>query len=323
MNGENNMNTGNILQPTVIIKQSLLSKILCLLSSWFLAEFVLISGVLDFIERLNEKGILGMGEGFSTYDLFWGDGLWMNLFRLIIFVFFAGLFGLIYGYLSKKVTISEKIIVNTINAFLSLFGYVFILLFVLAILKPGSAWQINSGISLMLHAIVSSPFSIIFVILNLVCSFTLGFYCVGIGTKISNNPYHTLDKNKTGTLLGIKWYHYAWLWLPIGFYAQTAVKLIYATGHAILTLFTNFRWFELFGGTVSSENGTTQNSLEVVWGKLLILYIGAALLYYLLVYLREVLAGEKQMHWALKILISIGIGFVLPFVLIVYTVLGR
>jgi len=172
------------------------------------------------------------------------------------------------------------------------------------------------------NVFVSSPFYLIFLILNLVGTFVFGFWCVDFGSKIIGNPYHTLDKEKPGTLLGVKWYHYLWLWLPIGFYGQVALNLIYATGHTLITFFRNVHWFDFLGITVSSENGVAQNGIDVAWGKLIGIYIAALIIYYLLNYLRKVLAGEKQMNLALKILVSVGIGVVIPFLLLWFTVLG-
>lgn len=318
------MDTNTILKPIATTSQTMASKARRLISAWLLAEVVLIGAVLNFLDRLNQKGVLGMGADFSPNQLFWGDGIWMNIFRLVIFVFFAGVFGFLYGYLSKKITTSEKIIVNTINAFLAVFGSIFILLLVVVIFQPGTAGEINGSIGVILNTLVSSPFYLIFLILNLVGAFAFGFWCVDLGSKTIGNPYHTMDKEKSGTLLDIKWYHYLWLWLPIGFYGQVALNLIYATGHTLITFVRNVHWFDFLGGTVVSEDGTSvgQNSLNIAWGKLIGIYIAAVIIFYLLAYLREVLAGGKEMHWGLKILVSVGIGVVIPFLLLWFTVLG-
>ena len=57
-------------------------------------------------------------------------------------------------------------------------------------------------------------------------------------------------------------------------------------------------------------------------GLLIGVYIAAVIIFYLLAYLREVLAGEKEMHWGLKILVSFIIGVAIPFLLLWFTVLG-
>ena len=318
------METSNILKPTAVTSQTLAGKFGRFVSSWLLAEVVLIGAVFNFLERLNEKGILGMGDEFTTSQLYWGDGIGMNIFRLVIVVVFAGVFGLLYGYLSKRVvSTSEKIIANTINSLLAVFGTFFVMILALAIFQPGVIGEINNSFGQILYTFTASPFYLVFLVLNLVGSFAAGFYFVELGGKIISNPYHTMDREKNATLLGIKWYHYLWLWMPIGFYGQVALNLIYATGHTLITFIKNVHWFDFLGGVVVSEDGaTSQNSLDIAWGKLIGIYIAAVIIYYLLVYLREVLAGGKKMHIVLKILVSVGIGVVIPFLLLWFTALG-
>jgi hypothetical protein len=318
------METGNILKPTATTGQTIAGKIGRFISSWLLAEVILIGAVFNFLDRLNQKGILGMGDEFATSQLYWGDEIGMNIFRLGIIIVFAGFFGFLYGYFSKRIiSISEKIIINIINAFFSVFGTLFIVLIIVSIFLKGATGEINSGISVILHTFIVSPFYLTFLILNLIGSFVAGFYFIDIGTKTISNPNLTIDKQRSGTFLGIKWYHYLWLWLPIGFYAQVALNLIYATGHALITLVKNVRWFDFLGGVVVSDNGiTSQNSLNIAWGKLITIYFAGIIIYYLFEYLREVLAGEKQINTILKILVSLGIGIVIPFLLLWFTALG-
>lgn len=316
------MDTSNILKPTAVQKQSFIAKALRLLSAWLLAEVILNSAAFDFIEKLNEKGILGMGAGFKSMQLFWGDGFLMNLLRLLIVVSFAGLFGFLYGYLSKKVSASEKVIVNAINMIMAVFGTAILGLLAFALFRPEYSGELNKSIALMLHTIFSAPFYISFILLNLAGTFAFGYYCTGIGIKTINYPYHTWDKEKSGTLLDIKWYHYLWLWMPLGFYSKVAINLLYATGHTVISFFRNVRWFEFLGVSVASDGVAERSSFDMAWGNLFGIYIAAVIIYFLLSYLREVLANEKKMHWAIKILVSIGIGVALPVVLILYTVLG-
>lgn len=318
------METNNLFKPTAITNQSFMGKLRRFVSSWLLVEVVLIGAVFNFLEQLNEKGILGMGDEFTTSQLYWGEGIGMNIFRLIIVVAFAGIFGFLYGYLSRRViSLSEKIIVNTINAFLAVFGTFFVIFLVLAIFQPEVTEEFNSSLGIILHTFTASSFYFTFLILNLIGSFVAGLYCMDAGSATINDPYYTMDREKNGTLLDIKWYHFLWLWIPIGFYGQIALNLIYATGYTLITFLKNVHWFDFLGGTVVSEDGTaSQNSLDVAWGKLIAIYFAAVIIYYLLAYLREVLAGEKEMRIAVKILVSVGIGVIIPFLLAWFTVLG-
>lgn len=92
--------------------------------------------------------------------------------------------------------------------------------------------------------------------------FVSSFYFIKIGQNVINDPYYTNDKTKNGTLLDIKWYHYIWLSIPLGVYSQVILNLIYAVGHTIVTLISNFKWTTIFGGT--DEKG--ENAIDVAWG---------------------------------------------------------
>jgi hypothetical protein len=292
------METSNVLKPTAKPNQTLGGKFRHFVWSLLLAEGVLNGGVFFFFERLNEKGILGMGDEFSAKDLYWGDGIGMNIFRLVIFLVFAGVFGLLYGYFSKgAVGRSERIIVNTINSMLVVYYTPFVS---------------SSNFGQILYTLAASPFYLIFLILNLVGMFVAGFYFIKVGSKIISDPYYTMDKDKNGTLLDIKWYHYLWLWLPILVYEQAFLGLIYNIGYTLITLIKTFHWYDFLGFAAGP------NSLEVAADRLLRIFFLALIAGCLLAYLRHVLAGESKMHIALKILVSVAIGVVIPILLIRY-----
>jgi len=112
-----------------------------------------------------------MGANFSANQIFWGDGFLLNTLRLLIVVFFAGVFGFLYGYLSRKVSASEKVIVNTINMIMAVFGTAVLVLLALAIFHPEQLAELNNNIGLILHmAFKAGTFETIFVttqVLNL------------------------------------------------------------------------------------------------------------------------------------------------------------
>lgn len=105
-----------------------------------------------------------MGANFSANQIFWGDGFLLNTLRLLIVVFFAGVFGFLYGYLSRKVSASEKVIVNTINMIMAVFGTAVLVLLALAIFHPEQLAELNNNIGLILHMAFSSPFYITFIV---------------------------------------------------------------------------------------------------------------------------------------------------------------
>lgn len=306
------MDSTNILKPTLSLDFGLRQKILRFLAAgWLSTIFMGIVG--NFLDRLNTKGILGMGEGFSTSHVFWGDGIGMNIARILFVATNAAAFGFIYAYLVRRISSSQSIIINTINSVLSVLGTSVLILLVIATMKQEQ--NFGENISLIIYAISSSYFYLTLFFIQLLVGFFAGVLGVALGCKIINNPYYTLDKERAGTFLGIKWYHYAWLWLPIGFYGQIILNLVYATIHTVITLILNIKWYEIFG---VSKSGEEQSSLSVAWGHLIWIYIAGAITIYLTKYLREILAGERQMKWWLKLLIVLGISVGIPALVIIY-----
>lgn len=309
----------NVLKPTTYSGQNIGNKIRHFIAAWLLAELVLIEPIYHFFEDLNTKGILGLGDNFSSWQSYWGDGIGLNILKTIIIISMAGVFGFLYGYLSKRVSMSEKIIVNTINCLLGVFFFVFVLIIIILITGQTSSNEIDEGISFVLSFFSNSPLYLSFLVLQLVGSFIAGFLMIGIGMKVINSPYHNMDKARQGTLFDISWYHYLWLWLPISLYGQLLLNLIYLSGHTLITFVRNVRWYEFLGASVSSEGNNEKNSIDIAWGKLIIIAIAVSISFNLLVYLKEVLSGEKRIHWALKVLSVVGIGIVIPFAMLFFS----
>ena len=138
------------------------------------------------------------------------------------------------------------------------------------------------------------------------------------GIRLINDPYFTIDKSKNGTLLDIRWFHYFWLFIPIAFYSQIILNLFYLVGRTIIVLIRNFGWTTIFGG----EDGNNGNALDVAWGSLFWIFIAAYIVIQLMNYLRKILVGETSQHWAVKFLIAVTIGFVIPFVVFWFTSLA-
>ena len=144
------------------------------------------------------------------------------------------------------------------------------------------------------------------------------FYSMKLGSDVINDPYYTLDKKKNGTLLNIKWYHFLWLFIPIQIYLSIILNQIYRVGHTLVTFVLNFKFLGIFELRTESKG----NAFDMAWGNLIIIAISFMLIFHMLKYLRKVVLGETSQHWALKILIIIGIGFVIPFLIIMYTTLA-
>lgn len=311
------MDTTHVLKPTATISYSFLSKILRFLAAILLADWVLGNAVNVFIQNLNNKGLLGLGEDFQASFMVWGDSIWLNILHVVILALTAGIFGFIFGYLSRRVTLSDRIIFTTLYVFIR---FIFLGLFSVIIdnFFPNYSANYNQLISEAFFAITSSGFNFTFVILGYLAMFASAFYFMKSGSKVISDPYYSTDKSKNGTLLDVKWYHYLWLFIPISFYSQIILNLLYKVGNTLVTLVTNFKWYHIFGG----DDGDKGNAIDVAWGSLTFIIIVAIIVIYLMIYLRKILAGETSQHWAVKILISIGIAFVIPFLIVYFTSLA-
>ncbi|MDP1881067.1 MAG: hypothetical protein Q8K60_09040 [Parachlamydiaceae bacterium] len=311
------MDTSHILQPTATVSYSFFSKVKRFIAAMLLADWVLGNAVNVFIQNLNRKGLLGLGGDFQANNLIWGDSIWLNLLHIFILAFTAGLFGFIFGYLSRRVSLSEKIIFTTLYVFIR---FIFIGLFSVIIdsFFPTYSAGFNNILSEAFFAITSSAFNLLVVVLGHLVMFVSSIYFMKFGSNVINDPYYSIDKSKNGTLLDIKWFHYLWLFIPIAFYSQIILNLIYLVGHTIVTLVRNFGWTTLLGG----DDGKNGNALDVAWGSLFWIFIAASVVVYLMDYLRKILTGETSQHWVVKLLISISIAIVVPFLILWFTSLA-
>lgn len=311
------MDTSHILKPTATVSYSIFSKLKRFLAAAILADWVLGNAVNVFIQNLNQKGLLGLGSDFQASYMIWGETVWLNILHILVLAFTAGLFGFIFGYLSRRISLSDKIIFTTLYVFIR---FLFLGLFSVVIdnFFPNYSANFNNLISEAFFAISSSVFNATFVILSYIAMFASSIYFMKSGANVINDPYYTTDKSVNGTLLDIKWYHYFWLFIPISFYSQIILNLIYKIGHTIVTLIQNFKWTTIFGGS----DGDKGNALDVAWGGLFFIVLIASLVIYLMDYLRKVLIGETDQHWAVKTLIAIGIGLVVPFLILWFTSLA-
>lgn len=305
------MENSNILKPSVTEGKGIVNKLLFFLCSWLLTEIVILGSFFNFIDRLNENGILGMGADFLSSHLFWGVHLSMNILKIILLSISACLFGLMYGYLSKKNSLIQNIVINIYNSFFSVFGFIIVFIVVLLIFSSKSTdYILNRPIEIIVSHVSTSSFFFLILLSQLFSTFAAGFFFVRIGASIRKNTFYNLD-NQSGTFLGIKWYHYFWLWITISAYCQIFLNLIYATGYTVLNFIRNVKLIEWFGDT-SSDSINGHSSFDIAWGKLFIIYLSAFILLLLLNFLRKVLSGEKRFHWSLKILFSVVIGFIIP-----------
>lgn len=310
------MDSSHILKPTLTVNYSIFHKLKRFFAAAILADWVLGNAVNVYIERLNEKGLLGLGSDFQASYLIWGETVWLNILHVLILAFTAGLFGFIFGYLSRKLSLSDKILFTTLYVLIR-FLFLGIASFIIDTYFPDNSAEFNNLISEILFSISSSVFNATFVILGYIAMFTSAIHFMKSGVNVINDPFYNTDKSVKGTLLDIKWYHYFWLFIPIAIYSQIILNLIYEIGHTIVTLIHNFKWTTIFG--ISS--GGEENAIDVAWLRLTFIIISAMIVIFLMGYLQQVLIGKTSQHWAVKILIAIGIGLIIPFLVIYYTTL--
>lgn len=311
------MDTSQVLKPTATVSNSIFSKIKRFFAAALLADFVLGNAINVFVENLNKKGLLGLGSDFQAYQMIWGESVWLNILHLIILGVTAGIFGFLFGYLLRRISLSEKIVFTFFYVFIRLI-FLALFSFIIEFFIPSAATTWNEVISLSIYVITSSAFNATFLILGYLIMFASAFYFMDKGSNVINDPYYTTDKSVNGTLLDVKWYHYFWLFIPISFYTQILLNLLYKVGHTVVSLISNFKWHTIFGGS----DGDKGNALDVAWGSLFFIFIVAMIVLYLMDYLRKVLSGETDQHWAVKLLISLGIGIVIPFLILYFTSLA-
>ena len=308
------MDSSHILKPVATVNYSFLSKTKRFLAAAILADWVLGNAINVFIQNLNSQGFLGLGEEFQASFMIWGNSIWLNILHIFILSFTAGIFGFIFGYLSRRVSSSDKIIFTTLYVFIR---FVSLGLFSVIIdnFFPSYSANWNQLVTETIFAITSSAFNATFIILGYIGMFASAIYFMKTGSKVINDPYYLTDKSKSGTLLDIKWYQYFWLVIPIAFYSQVILNLIYKVGYTLVSLVKNFRWSTIFG----ADDGDKGNAIDIAWSSLFWIVIIASIIIFLMDYLRKILIGETSQHWILNILIAIAIGFGIPFLLLWYT----
>jgi hypothetical protein len=308
------MDSAHILKPTTTVTYSLLNKISRFFAAAILADWVLGNAINVFIQNLNNKGVLKLGDDFKTTYMIWGDSIWLNILHILILSFTAGLFGFIFAYLIRRVSLSDKLIYTTLYVFIR-FVFLGLTSLLVEIFFPKYSLNLNQLMTEAFYEITSSTFNTAFVILGYVTMFFSAIFFMRIGSQVINNPHYLTDKIKSGTLLDIKWYHYLWLFIPIGFYVQVILNLIFRVGSTIVILVKNFKWSTIFG----DDNSGKGNPLDLAWGSLFWIALIAAAIIFLMDYLRKILIGNVSYNKFLQILIVIGIGFGIPFLLYWFT----
>jgi hypothetical protein len=299
--------------------KSIFKSIKIFITSWLLSEIILLGVILTFVDHLNKIGIINMGDSFSPGQVFWGYGIVANIIRVIIYSFFAGVFGLLYGHLVKRKCVSkEKIFVSLINSILSVFGEILIIFLILMALGHVSGSEIKDSFTSIFSMISGSTFYTIFLLLNLVGAFIASYLSIDLSIRGDDDYESGLELyEKPGTLLNIKWYHYFWLWIPIGLYGQLILDSGLKFILSIIGFIKHVKWFEFLGVRTSNEGWLWGGgSIGVLGGNLfltnLIIYGSFSLLGYLI----RVLSGTEEVKKNKKIIMVILVGIVIPFIVL-------
>ena len=293
-------------------KNTKFNKILKFLASIFLADITILYSIYLYFKKLNSKGILDLDLNFTGTELIWGNTIWLNIIHIFILGICGGIFGLIFGYLSRQLSKTEKRIYTIVYVFNKiLLIAIFSLLIELS--KTNNIETINNIGNVLLNYYTNSIFNIVFITLNYITVFLSVYYFINIGLDIRNDPNNKLDKESKYTFLDIKWYHYIWLGWPIGFYLHYILDLILKIVLAIIQLSKKLNFEDLI-----SPISSTVDKIDIAQHNLFVILSKGMIASGILVYQRKILTREIKYHWSIKLLLSLCISFLLPYILIYY-----
>lgn len=288
------------------------AKLKYFIACYLLVWIVLQDAIGKFITVLNNKKVIDLGKDFNSSGIFWTDQPLWNIVKLVTVCALAFLFGVAYSYMARKIRESDKVTISMFNAMAGVFGYLLIIFAIVAIFRHD---DLHNSFVYIRDTIKENSFYMAFIVMQLIGAGVLTFVGINTGQKLIEN----LEEDDKGRLLGIKWYHYIWLSPAISVYIQSFLFLIYLTVPAIGVFFHNFHWADLLGG---NTDNTQNNSVSSLLYSFAFLYFIAVVIFYLIRLQRDILAGKVKMHAVFKVLISIGVSFVIPIVLIMFTAIG-
>lgn len=284
---------------------------------YFVACFLLVWLVLQdaigkFMLILNNRNVIKLGEDFNPSGIFWTEQPLWNIVKLFIVCALAFMFGVAYSYMARKIRASDRVTISMINAIAGIFGYLLIIFAVVAIFRHDA---LRDSFVYTRDTIRENSFYMAFIVLQLIGVGVLTFVGINTGQKLIEG----IEEDDKGKLLGIKWYHYIWLSPAISIYIQSFLFLIYLTVPAIGTFFANFHWADLLGGNTDNTQNNSVSSL--VWS-FAFLYFLAIIIFYLIKLQRDILSNKTKIHVVFKVLISILVALIIPFLLIMFTAIG-
>lgn len=289
-------------------------KIKYFFGAWLLSTIILLHSLVNYLAGLGQKNIVSLPEEFSLISYVWGEGVLLNALKLLVAAIAAFGFGIIYGYLSRKITLSDKVSVSFTNSVLTIFGIPLAFLILLIVVNPSYGIGLFELIFRLATAISENSVVKVMIILQLLV--ITGFTYLGL--LAADFKTRELPEEK-GKLLGVKWFHYIWLAPALSIYLQAIYWLLYRTLRTLMTFFKDFNLSEFFGISESSKGADATNLSNLSW-KLLFLYLIAYLIFRLTLLQREVLDSNSKSPKIKTIPISILFAIIVPFLLLLYIV---
>ena len=268
----------------------------------FLIAALLADGIVGiainiFFQNKYNSGTLNPGDNFLSPSLIWGHSIWWNLLHFLILFFIAGLFGYIFGYFSRKVSTDDKVLFGSFYVFLHFF-LLGLILVIADIFYEGYWTDLDGMVNLVILEVNSSSLVILFLILDCLGMIFSSIYFMNKGSKAARNSNYPKEKNKRGIFLGIKLYHYLWLCVPIIFYSQVILNFMY----------------QFLNGVVAFVM-----TKSISWGNLFWLAVISGISIFLMAYLQKILSGKIKKELSIRILIAIGIGLIIPMLILLLT----
>lgn len=294
-------------------------KLIHFLVAILISEQIFGSAFTNFIETLNERGFLNLGENFKFGLLIWGQNIGPNILHTFILIFLASIFGFVFGHLQPKLIKSEKIIFALFYTFFR-FILLFIIQFFISLFLSGNSNNYDDILSYQYYIITYSYFNFIFFIIGqlAIIYFSISFMKIGMQTSIENKP------REKGTFLGVKWFHFLWLYIPIIAYFHLFLNLTHRFFISLTNVLKEFKIFDFLfrgGGPYGkmSEEGENSIAVIIVFVVILIIYIILInIIWWVMKYLRLILIGETKQSLWVKILLCVLIGVVIPILISFY-----
>lgn len=281
--------------------------------AWYLGITILFGVVENFVEVLNERGVLKLGSNFSGDQIIWGESLLPNIAHILILSFFSGIFGALYGYFSvRAIGQIEKFFTGAIFAFLLLFGWPLAQAFAPAVTQ-GVTLEVIQAMNFLFLTFKENIFYSSITLSSLLATYISSTFFMNYGNKLRTHPDYLLDKDRPGTFFDINWYHYIWLIFPLDWYFKAFLNAIYGTFKSFFYFVNNFHWLDIFGVViVQSGEPARRNTIDVLLGELFGAYALAALGILGLFVLQGLLSGRISVSRRANILLLILCGAILP-----------